>query len=384
MDFRHCLEHERTILASVERFGVLAQRFAKVALLPEGEAEVELRELAFGLHLHRGDAHRRARRRRLYRFPLLRAPLFDGEVRVRARQRGIELNGAPRDFARLLVQAEVAEHEAHEIVRVGIVRIELDGTTQRGERALAHAAIVQDLADVEVDDRTGRIEREPALQISQRLVQITIRALGESELDQRTDVGRVVSQQRSKLRDGVGRLPEQRVGAAKFPVRIAIAGQCPQSLRELTDTFVVIAGVEVGDLEVALRHQHFCVELQRAHEGAHRLLVQSLVVIQHAEIVVRTGIRRINAAGERAQHIAVAFGGERGSHPSPLACSRHAHRAQDRLERCGIRQQQKEPTQLLAYVVHEELALHTEHIVLVRAELEIGGGEHRRAHVDGE
>ncbi len=49
--------------------------------------------------------------------------------------------------------------------------------------------------------------------------------------------------------------------------------------------------------------------------GIFGLLVQSLVVVQHPEIVVRSRVRRIDPPGERPQHVAVAMGGE-GGHES--------------------------------------------------------------------
>ena len=83
VNFRHGLQHQRTVLAPIERLRVLAERLAEITLLPEGEPEVELRELAFGLYLHRGHPRRRARRRGLHGFSAEPAALFDREVRLR-------------------------------------------------------------------------------------------------------------------------------------------------------------------------------------------------------------------------------------------------------------------------------------------------------------
>src|SRR5258708_39298523 len=54
MDFRDRLAHELAILAALDREAVLAQRLGVVALLPEREAEVVMRELAALGDLGRG------------------------------------------------------------------------------------------------------------------------------------------------------------------------------------------------------------------------------------------------------------------------------------------------------------------------------------------
>jgi hypothetical protein len=40
----------------------------------------------------------------------------------------------------------------------------------------------------------------------------------------------------------------------------------PQAIAQLRHAAVVVAGVEIGDLEIALRDLHFRVELERARE----------------------------------------------------------------------------------------------------------------------
>src|SRR5262249_28235964 len=83
-----------------------------------------------------------------------------------------------------------------------------------------------------------------------------------------------------------------------------------QTLAKLGDPRVVVSGIEVGDLEVALRDLHGVVELERLHEGGNRLVIQSLVVVQNAQVVVRAGVRRVDSSGERAEDLAVALRGE--------------------------------------------------------------------------
>jgi hypothetical protein len=56
--------------------------------------------------------------------------------------------------------------------------------------------------------------------------------------------------------------------------------------------------VPIHDLEVALRDRHVRVEFQSAHEALHGLRRQPAAEVEHAEIVVGTGIRRIDATRE--------------------------------------------------------------------------------------
>src|SRR3712207_8044531 len=54
-------------------------------------------------------------------------------------------------------------------------------------------------------------------------------------------------------------------------------------------------------------------------------------------------------------------------------------RSQNRLQRRHVGEEQEEAAQLLVQVLHVELALHTEHVVAVRAELQVRRGEDRKS-----
>ena len=123
-----------------------------------------------------------------------------------------------------------------------------------------------------------------------------------------------VLQQRAELFGGLGLLAEQRERAPELPARVAILGTQAQLLLQFRNARVVVAGVEVRDLEIALRDLHLRVELERLHERGDRFLVQPLVVVQHAEVVVRARVRRIDPSGERPQHFAIAIGRQEGGH----------------------------------------------------------------------
>ena len=123
-------------------------------------------------------------------------------------------------------------------------------------------------------------------------------------------------------------LAQERANAPQLPARLAIAGVETHALAQLGHALVGAAAAEARNLEVAPRHLHAGVELDGAHERCHRLLVQTGVVVQHAEIVVRTRIRGIDTARERSQEpeIARARGGSWQAHwrrtpiTSPVFC----------------------------------------------------------------
>ena len=131
-------------------------------------------------------------------------------------------------------------------------------------------------------------------------------------MQQRRGVVRIVLEQRGEFGDRVRLLAEQGVHAAQLPPRLTVLRFEAQPLLELRHAAVIVAGVEVRDLEIALGDLHFLVELQRLHERVDRFLVQSFVVVQNAEVVVRPGVRRIDAPGEGAKNVAVALGDQHG------------------------------------------------------------------------
>ena len=195
MHLGHCLPHEIFILVSLEREIVLLERFGVIALLAEGETEVVVREMAVGGQLERGRAALLARGHELV-VPR-RVVAIEGEVRLCARERRIELNGALGGSTRLFVATDVAEHEADEIERIRILGRELDRAVQRGERLIVEPAVVQHLANVLVHQRALVVERERALEPALCLFEIAVRLLGEPQLHDRSHVVGCVLQDRA-------------------------------------------------------------------------------------------------------------------------------------------------------------------------------------------
>jgi hypothetical protein len=198
----------------------------------------------------------------------------------------------------LVTAPEIAQHEPHQIQRVGAVGIEVRRPPQRLEGLLVQALIVEQLADVEIDDRAVRIECERALEPLLRLLETSAGLLGERELHERANVIRVMLEELGELADRFRQLPEQRERSPELPARLAVGWATAEALAQVGDSAVIVPGVEVRDLEVALRDLHLGVELESAHERRRRLGVQSLVVIEDAEVVVRPGVRRIDPPGE--------------------------------------------------------------------------------------
>ena len=81
----------------------------------------------------------------------------------------------------------------------------------------------------------------------------------------------IEAQQLAELVDGIVDVPEQRVRSAQLPARVTVVGLDAQAVLQLGNATVVVAGVEVRDLQVALRDLHLRVELERARERGDRL-----------------------------------------------------------------------------------------------------------------
>ena len=126
VNFGHRLADEAGVLAPFDREAVFAQRLRVVALLPEREAEIVVGQLtAFG-----DFRRRRVLQPLLGRFALGPIP-FQRQVRLGARQRRIQLDRALGRGARILMPPHVAEHERHQVVRVGVVGVERDRALER-------------------------------------------------------------------------------------------------------------------------------------------------------------------------------------------------------------------------------------------------------------
>src|SRR3989442_15908875 len=96
--------------------------------------------------------------------PALRGVALEREVGLRARERRVQLDRALRRDARVLVTAQVAQQERHQIMGVGIVGVEFHGALEGDERFVIQAAVVVDLAQIKVYDRRVGLELDRALE----------------------------------------------------------------------------------------------------------------------------------------------------------------------------------------------------------------------------
>ena len=292
----HRLAHEAPIFPTLDRQAILAQRLRVVALLPEREPEVVVRELAA-----LGDFRRRLLAQALLGRLALGAVTLQGKIRLRPRERRVELDRALGRRARLLVPAHVSQHKCHQIMRVRVVRIEVDRARERGQRRLVQPAVVVNLSQIEMHDgRVGLGFGRPQKPFSRDL-EPAAGFLREPELNHRGHVARLVGEQLLELRDRFLIGSEDRIGAAELPARVALVGRGPQAFPQLGDAVVVEARVVIGDLEVALRDLHARVELERAGELLDGLGDEAFLVVENAEIVVRARVGRVDPAGKGPQ-----------------------------------------------------------------------------------
>src|SRR5690349_5051599 len=252
------------------------------------------------------------------------------------------------------MSSDVAEDEPHEIERVMVLRIELDRPLERTQRFLVQSTMIEYLTKRELKERALGVEHERLFDARLGTLHVPGLLFGKRELEKGADVIRVVLQQDTEFFSRLFVLAQQRERATKLPARVTVFGTRAKTFAELGYSSIVIAGIEVRDLEVAARDLHFSIELERFHQRADGFLVQSLVVIQDAEVVVRPGVRRIDPAGERTKYVAVTLGRENHG-------SGYANGLEDGLQRRGVGKEQEITGQFLADVAQTKLALDAEH-----------------------
>src|SRR5438034_11833597 len=106
VELRHRLERQAPVLAALQRQPIFLQRLVVVALLAERESEVVVGELVALHHLGLGGEALAS-----LLALALRGVALEREVGLRAREPRIQLDRALRRDARVLVTAQVAQHE---------------------------------------------------------------------------------------------------------------------------------------------------------------------------------------------------------------------------------------------------------------------------------
>jgi len=200
MNLRDSLFHEVAVFTTMQRELILAEGLVVIALFSEREAKVVVRERRFLADLDLHDAPGFA----LGLLDVLLARrLRERQVGPRSRQRGVELDRALRRLACVVVQARVAQHEAQEIPGFVILGVELDRPAQTGERVRQRAAVIRDLAKIEMDERAVGVGLERLLEIALRHIDVSDFLLRERQLHERAKIARVVLQQLLEFRDRV-------------------------------------------------------------------------------------------------------------------------------------------------------------------------------------
>ena len=199
------------------------------------------------------------------------------------------------------------------------------------ERGLVEPAVVEHLAVIEAGHRArGVLGACPGEPVGGG-VEVAAGLLRQPELEHRRDVARLPREERLELGDRVGMAAQGGMGPAELPARVAILGVAPDALPQVGDPAVVVPALAVGDVEVALRHLHPRIELQRADELGDRVLDQPLLIVENAEVVVGAGVGGIDPAGKGAQDGEIALrqhgtghrlrsGGWRRRWPAATAC----------------------------------------------------------------
>ena len=230
-------------------------------------------------------------------------------------------------------------------MRLGVVGVAGDGLAQCPERRVVEPAIVEHLAAVEAGHGAGGIGRTGALEPRARGIEVAPGLLGQAELEHRRHVARVPREERLELGHRLHVTAEGRIGAGQLPPGLALLRPPPHPLAQLGDAAVVVPALPVGDVQIVLGHLHPGIELERLHELGDRLLHQSLLVVEHAEIVVRSGIGWVDPAGERAEDGEIALGKHGGRHrvraggwrrrsPAATACRAGAESVRARVRCC--------------------------------------------------
>ena len=108
----------------------------------------------------------------------------------------------------------------------------------------------------------------------------------------------MVCEHRHEFPDSGLVLTQHSIRPSEFPSRIPILDVLAQPFAQLGHEPVVIPGIGIGKLEIPLGDCHLGIQLDSRAEAFDRFLDQPFAKIQNAEVVVRSGIQGIDAAGE--------------------------------------------------------------------------------------
>jgi hypothetical protein len=241
------------------------------------------------------------------------------EVRFGFRKRRVQLDSAASRFGRRIGIAQVPENESQDVVRIRHPRAEPDRRAQRRLSLFTLPQVVEQLADRKVEHGAPRVHLQRSAEPAERRIEAAPRLLRLTQRDQRLQLVSRPPEDRPQLRDGFLRLAGIQVCLGEPAPRIGIARVLAQALPQSPDQAGVVARGDDVDLEVAAGELHPGVDRERALEGRDRLVVHPLVEVEHAEVVVRTCIPRVDPVGESPEYPEIALG-TRGLGQAPRRC----------------------------------------------------------------
>src|SRR5690606_18775907 len=125
------------------------------------------------------------------------------------------------------------------------------------------------------------------------------------ELEVQPDVVLRRLEQLRELADRGRRIARVQVRRREPAPSLGIGRIAFETVPHLRDEPLEVSRVEVRDLEVPRRDLHPRVQLERSLEGGDRLLVQTLLVVDHTQVVVRARIARVDPAPDRTEDLEI-------------------------------------------------------------------------------
>ncbi len=217
----------------------------------------------------------------------------------------------------LLRVADLAVDEAQQPVGIGQGRLELQRLPQVGDRLLVHPLVVENFAQGVVDRRILRIDFPQALEPLDRALQLTPALLGVPEPQEHALVARSALEKPFQQAERFVGASGLKVGLSESQQRLFVVRIGAQPADQLGDLTIVVAGLVVGDFEVAPGDLHLAIDRERLLELPDRFLEQPLLVEDHPEVVERARVSRIDPLGERPENPQVSFRLNRPCHALP-------------------------------------------------------------------
>ena len=192
-----CVLHHSRIFSLRKRPVELLTGFAEVATLPEGESQPITRQRTFGLHRH--DP----------RFVYMRTGRrFDYQIPLQRLERRIELGGTTRRGNRGLMMPHIAQHKAAQQVRIGVFGELRQQVVEHLHGLLVLSTLVEDFREMQPRIAKGsRIHR--AFKPPLRSTQVSGPLFNQPAFEQGIGIVWVFGNERIELAYGIGGMANQ-------------------------------------------------------------------------------------------------------------------------------------------------------------------------------